>query len=209
MNDPDQTMGLPVIEVTSEPNGTSPYKAHPTGGRVASPKNPIFNGHATAESLNFEPFRFEPTVLGAIGRYRYMVAAVVILAMVAAIGYSLRPPKIYRAEADITMPQQVSLQGTQANAGQYLDSQVLLLQSKTVAQLAASIANSTLHSHTLNTSNFFGDSSSLEVSPPTTAAPGAYGATVVGVSFGGPTPRSPRSVPMPSSKPTTRSGPPP
>lgn len=185
MNDPDQTMGLPTIDVLEESNGASPRRAFP-------PKNASVSHPATgagAESLHFEPFRFEPTVLGAIWRYRYMVAVVVILAMVAAIGYSLKPPKIYRAGASITMPQQVSLQGQQANAGQYLDSQVLLLQSQAVAKLAASIADSTLHSDALSTSNFFGNDSSLEISPPTTAAPGAYGATVIGVSFGGATPQ--------------------
>jgi Mrp family chromosome partitioning ATPase len=199
VNDPDQTMSFPVIEVSSESNGASPRKALPPREtiippreRIIPPKDAVPSRPVTgsqAEPLHFEPFRFEPTVFGAIWRYRFMVIALAILGLVVGIGYSLKPAKIYRSQASITVPQQVSLQGAQADAGQYLDSQVLLLQSETVAQLAAKIANSTLHSKVLSTSNFFGVGSSLEISPPTTAAPGAYGATVVSVSFGGPTPQ--------------------
>ena len=130
-----------------------------------------------------EPSRSGPTVADAVRRYRVMVVAVAILGFVVAVGYSLMQPKVYRAQAFITMPQQVSLQVQQANSGQYLDGQVLLLQSQSVAQRAATIANATLHSNSLTSSDFYGNGSSLQISPPTTAAPGAYGATVVGVSF--------------------------
>jgi Mrp family chromosome partitioning ATPase/uncharacterized protein involved in exopolysaccharide biosynthesis len=116
-------------------------------------------------------------------RYRVLVLAVAVIAMLAAVGYSLIEPKTYRAQAYITMGQQVPLQGQQADAGQYLDSQVLLLQSENVAQRAAAIANATLHSKSLDVGDFFGSGSGLKVTPPTTATPGAYGATVVGVSF--------------------------
>ena len=132
-----------------------------------------------------EPSRYGPTVADAVRRYRVMVVAVAILGLVAAVGYSLMQPKVYRAQAFITMPQQVSLQGQQANPGQYLDSQVLLLQSQGVAQRAATIANTTLGSSSLTTSDFYGSGSSLEISPPTTT-PGSYGATVVTVAFKGP-----------------------
>ena len=199
MNDSDQTMSLPVIEVSSESNGASPRKALPARETIIPPKEVIIRPKDAvpsrpvtapqAEPLHFEPFRFEPTVFGAIWRYRFMVIALAILGLVAGVGYSLKPAKIYRSEASITVPQQVSLQGNQADAGQYLDSQVLLLESKTVAQLAVKIANSNLHGQVLSTSDFFGGESSLEILPPTTSAPGTYGATVVVVSFGGPTPQ--------------------
>jgi Mrp family chromosome partitioning ATPase len=130
-----------------------------------------------------EPFRFEPTVFGAMRRYRILVLAVAVITMLAAVGYSLIQPKNYRAQAYVTMPQQAPLQGQQADAGQYLDSQVLLLQSENVARRAAAIANAGLHGRSLTVGNFFGDGSSLKVTPPTTAAPGTYGATVIGVSF--------------------------
>ena len=145
----------------------------------------------------------------AVRRYRVMVFAVAILGFVVGVGYSLMQPKVYRAQAFITMPQQVSLQVQQANSGQYLDGQVLLLQSQSVAQRAATIANATLHSNSLTSSDFFGTGSSLQISPPTTAAPGAYGATVVGVSFAASTAQIARWVPTRSSRPTTTRDPPP
>jgi Mrp family chromosome partitioning ATPase/LPS O-antigen subunit length determinant protein (WzzB/FepE family) len=138
-----------------------------------------------ADRLSAEPFRFEPTVFEAMRRYHILVLAVAVIIMLAAIGYSLIEPKTYRAQAYVTMPQQAPLQGQQPDAGQYLDSQVLLLQSGNVAQRAAAIANARLHSHSLTVDNFFGNGSSLKVTPPTTAAPGTYGATVIAVSFTG------------------------
>jgi LPS O-antigen subunit length determinant protein (WzzB/FepE family) len=138
---------------------------------------------APTAAADAEPSQFGQAVVDAVRRYRGMVIAVAIVAMVAAIGYALVQPKVYRAQASITMPQQVSLQGQQGNSGQYLDGQVLLLQSQGVAQRAATIANSTLHSHNLTVGDFYGSGSSLSISPPTTAAPGGFGATVVGVSF--------------------------
>ena len=136
-----------------------------------------------ADGPGAEPFRFEPTVFGAMRRFRILILTVAVITMLAAVGYSLKEPKTYRAQAYITMAQQVPLQGQQANGGQYLDSQVLLLQSENVAQRAAAIANATLHSRSLTVGDFFGSGSALKVTPPTTATPGTYGATVVAVSF--------------------------
>jgi Mrp family chromosome partitioning ATPase len=141
------------------------------------------NASHPAGDPSTELFRFEPTVFGAMRRYRILVLAVAVIIMLAAVGYSMIQPNTYRAQAYITMAQQVPLQGQQADAGQYLDSQVLLLQSENVAQRAAAIANSRLHSNSLTVGNFFGSGSALKVTPPTTATPGAYGATVVAVSF--------------------------
>jgi hypothetical protein len=140
-------------------------------------------------SASADPFRFEPTVVSAMRRYRVMVIAVAVLVTAAAIGYTLKQPKTYRGEASVTVPQQASSQTQQSNPGQYLDSQVLLLQSQVVARRAAIIANSVLGSHLLATSDFFGPSSTLEVIPPTTTTPGGYGATIVGVSFAWPNAR--------------------
>ncbi len=193
MNDPEQTIGLPVVEFSGESNGTSPrWALHPkdatiSPGETISPPKDTNTSHpkiaADAGPSRSGPSRSGQTVVDAVRRYRVMVIAVAILGFVVAVGYSLVQPKVYRAEAFITMPQQVSLQGQQTNPGQYLDGQVLLLQSQNVAQRAATIANATLHGNMLTSSDFYGSGSSLEISPPTTAAPGAYGATVVGVSF--------------------------
>jgi hypothetical protein len=174
VNDPDQTVNLPVVEFGSEPNGSSSPSAFPRKDTNTS--------HPTV-AADAEASRFEPTVSGAIRRYRVMVVAVAILGMVVAIGYSVTQPKVYRTQAFITMPQQASLQGQQLNSGQYLDGQVLLLQSQAVAQHAAAIANAALNSRSLTASDFYGNGSSLVISPPATAAPGSYGATVIAVSF--------------------------
>lgn len=187
MNDPEQTIGLPVIELSGESNGTSTRRALPPKDVILGPEDTMSPPEDTNVSYaetatGAEPSRYGPTVADAVRRYRVMVVAVAILGLVAAVGYSLMQPKVYRAQAFITMPQQVSLQGQQANPGQYLDSQVLLLQSQGVAQRAATIANTTLGSSSLTTSDFYGSGSSLEISPPTTT-PGSYGATVVGASF--------------------------
>jgi Mrp family chromosome partitioning ATPase len=135
-----------------------------------------------------EQFRFEPTVFGAVRRYSTMVLAIVVVATVAAIGYSLKQPKIYRAQASITAPQPVSLQAQQTDPGQYLDSQALLLQSPAVARRAASIANLALHSNTLTARDFSAVNGSMEITPPTTSTAGNYGASIIVVSFAGPSP---------------------
>lgn len=183
MNDPYRTMHLPVTEFSSESRGTS----FPPDGTINPPKDttPIPPKGTTGYSLpDTEPPRFEQTVFGAVGRYRFMVVAVAVLVTAIAVGYSLGQPKVYRAQANITVPQQVSLQGQQVDSGQYLDSQVISLQSQTVAQLAVSIANAELHSQSLSLADFYGSRSSLEITPPLAAdVPGAYGATVIGVSF--------------------------
>ena len=187
MNDPDQTMGLPVVELSGEPNGTSPRTTLPPRDTIIPPKDiPAKNAaKAPAAIASADPYRFEPTVFGAVRRYIVLVLAVGILAMLVAAAYAVTQPKVYQAGANLTVP----LPGSaSADPGQYLDSQVLLLQSQGVAQRAASIANSQLGSNTLNASDFAGKSSLLTVSPPATATPGGYGASIVAVSFNGSSP---------------------
>jgi len=140
--------------------------------------------HSTVGSAG--PSRFEPTVFGAVRRYSTLVVAVTLAAAVLAVGYTLLQPKVYRAQANITVPQPVTLQTPQGDPGQYLDSQALLLQSQGVAQRAADIANDTLGGHPLTPGAFSTVDGSLAVSPPTTATAGSYGASIIGVSFQGP-----------------------
>jgi len=191
VNDPDQTMRLPVVEVGTEPNGTSIRSAMPRRNTIVPPKDTIvppkdaIKSHSTT-SASVDPIRFEPTVFGAIRRYRVMVVGLAILSMVAAVAYAVHQPKVYQTEANVTVPLPVSSPAT--DAGQYLDSQVLLLQSQGVAQQAATIANGQLGSNFLTASDFYGDQSSLTVNPPTTATPGGYGASIVEVAFTGPSP---------------------
>jgi uncharacterized protein involved in exopolysaccharide biosynthesis len=128
-----------------------------------------------------EQMRSEPTVFGAVRRYRMMVVAVALITAAIAVGYTLVAPETYRASASLTVPQQVSLQsqGTE----QYLDSQILLLQSQDVAQRAVRIANAALGSSRLAVSDFYGEYKSLEITPPDKATPGTYGASTITVSF--------------------------
>lgn len=130
---------------------------------------------------SFQPSRFEPTVFGAVRRYRIMVLAVAVAGMLAAVGYTLIQGKTYRAQVSITVPQEVSLQGQ--DHAQYLDSQVLLLQSPAVARQAASIANAALHSKSLAASDFSGEGSALEITPPAAGNSGVYGNSIIVVSF--------------------------
>ena len=83
----------------------------------------------------------EPTVFGAVRRYWILVLTVALLGALASVGYSLTTAKVYRAYASITVPMPVSLQGQQPDPAQYLDSQVLLLQSQAVAQRAAALGH--------------------------------------------------------------------
>src|SRR5512133_2690513 len=155
---------------------------------------------------NFQPSRFEPTVFGAVRRYRVMVLAIAVAAMLAAVGYTLMQGKTYQAQVSITVPQEVSLQGQ--DTAQYLDSQVLLLQSPAVARQAASIANAALHSTRMTARDFSGDGSSLQVTPP---AAGNAGSTATASSWcrsPGRTQGSRRWAPTRCSRPWTTSGPP-
>ena len=135
-------------------------------------------------AVGVDSSRSEPTVFGAVRRYWVMVLAVALAGLVAAVGYSLVQAKVYRAYASVTVPP-VSLQG-QADPAQYLDSQVLLLQSQNMAQRAAVIANGMLGGNVLSAGDFAGAYSKLTINPPVTATPGAYGASLIALWFSWP-----------------------
>ena len=104
------------------------------------------------KDASVESARFEPTVFGAVRRYRVMVLAFALAGMVAAVGYTVFAGESYQAKAQVTVPIPQSQQGQ--NPAQYLDSQVLLLESPAVAQKAASIADATLQGNTLSARDF-------------------------------------------------------
>jgi Mrp family chromosome partitioning ATPase len=110
-----------------------------------------------------------------------MVVAVALLTAAAAVGYTLMSPEIYRASASVTVPPELSIEGQASE--QYLDSQVLLLESQDVAERAADIANRELGGEVLTTADFSGDGKSLEIIPPEGANPGSYGANTIDVAF--------------------------
>jgi Mrp family chromosome partitioning ATPase len=133
------------------------------------------------KDASVESARFQPTVVGAVRRYRIMVAAFALAGMAAAIGYTLHAGKTYAGKASLTVP---AVQG-----GQSIDSQVLLLESPAVAQRAASIGNATLHDNVFPASAFYSSGGSVTVFPPTGASSGSYGANIIGVTFAAPNPR--------------------
>ena len=69
------------------------------------------------------------------------------------------------------------------DSSQYLESQVLLLQSPEVADRAARIANGMLNEDVLSASDFAVDAQSLEITPPEGTSPGSYGSGIITVSF--------------------------
>jgi len=133
------------------------------------------------KDASIESARSEPTVFGAVRRYRIMVLAFALAATVAAVGYSRYAGETYRASANVSVPVPQSLQNQ--NPAQYLDSQVLLLQSPAVAERAASIADSALNSKILSASDFAVGGGKLTIAAPVGAAAGAYGASIIGVQF--------------------------
>jgi len=126
--------------------------------------------------------RYEPTVVGAVRRYRLMVVAIALAGMAAAIGYTHHKGQSYAAKASVTVPVSAS-QGEQS-----VDSQVLLMESPTVAQRAASIANATLHGNILSAPDFY-VGGSTNFFPPAGASAGSYGASVIGVTFSSSSPQ--------------------
>lgn len=133
------------------------------------------------KAASIESAGFEPTVVGAVRRYSIMVIAFALAGLIAGVGYAHYAKSTYRGQASIT----VSLPSTQQNqdAAQYLDSQVLLMESPAVAAQAASLANTTLHNKNLSASDFYVSSGSLSISPPVGAADGAFGSSIVQVAF--------------------------
>lgn len=127
----------------------------------------------------------EPTVIGAVRRYSLMVTAFAVAGLIAALGYAHYAGRTYRGQASVT----VALPQTQQNQdpAQYLDSQVVLMESPAVAQKAASLADRALHDESLPASDFSVSHGSLSVIPPIGGANGAYGSSIVQVAFTAPT----------------------
>src|SRR5215213_4844930 len=139
------------------------------------------------KASSIEQGRFEPTVFGAVRRYRIMVLILCLLTGAAAIGYALTVPKLYRAHATITVPETSRSQVEDGN--QYFDSQVLLMRSQDVADRAARIANAALNDNVLSAGDFSAERKYLEITPGDGATDDRYGTTMVGVSFTWPSAR--------------------
>jgi Mrp family chromosome partitioning ATPase len=128
-----------------------------------------------------ESARFEPTVIGAVRRYPLIVVTFALLAVVAAIGYTLHKGSTYAGKASVTVPS--------SQDGQSVDDEVVLLESPAVAQRAASIANATLHDNIFSAPDFYTSGGSVAIVPPSGAGVGSYGASIIGVVFTASNPR--------------------
>ena len=126
-----------------------------------------------------EQFRFEPTVFGAVRRYRLMVIVIVMVSVACAAGWALLQPTAYRAEASITVPAQVSAE----QDDNQVDAQVLLLQSQDVAARAADIVTTARPGEGITVRDFSGDDSALTITPPEANSPGTYGTGTIMVAF--------------------------
>ncbi len=192
-NDRRESAGMPRSPLCEQ----SSYHGHTLGARIegtvkvstwADPdaKSAKSKGDVM-KAASGESGRFQPTVFGAVRRYRTMVIAIAVAAMVAYVGYTLVGGKSYRATATITVPVPHSLQGE--DPAQYLDSQVLLLESQDVARTAAGIADASLHGNILSAGDFSIGGGSVSITPPAGAAAGVYGASITTVNFTGSSPR--------------------
>ncbi len=120
-------------------------------------------------------------MFGAVRCYPLLVLAMTLLTGAVFVAVTLLVPEVYRATAAFTVPQQTGLQdqGDQ----QYLDSQVVILQSQEVAERAAAIANAALRRDVLAVDDFIGPGKASEITPPERANRGTFGAGTVTVSF--------------------------
>ena len=126
--------------------------------------------------------RFKPTVFGAVRRYRVMVAVVVIAAVAAALGLygpgrQVLPCRVERLGAAAPVAADAE------NAAQYLDSQVLLMQSQGVAQAGGAHRRWVAGPQGPDARQLPGPGQLADDHPAVRGRPGTYGASVVQVSF--------------------------
>jgi Mrp family chromosome partitioning ATPase len=128
-----------------------------------------------------DPIRFEPTITRAVVRYRAVVVAAALLGLLAGIVFGLVGPATYEACAQVTVPRQLSL--SEQAAEEYLDSQVMLLESVEVARRATDLAAAAVGPGELAVTDFIGADRSLNIVPPSADSSGSYGGSIITVSF--------------------------
>lgn len=133
------------------------------------------------KATSLDQSRFDPTILGALRRFWPMVLVLALLCTAGSVLFTLVAPERYMAEATITVPPTSLAQAE--NSDQYLDSQVLLLESQGVVSRAVQIANTALHADVLASQDFSPQAKNLKIIPPEGASPGTYGSTLIRVSF--------------------------
>lgn len=138
---------------------------------------------ATGSSPNLPP---EPTVWSSMSRHRVLMACVVLAAVALAVAYSLLRPQEYRATATISAPRPTA--AVEQTDSHYLDSQVLLMGTSEVANRAFDLVTRSDARTTIERADFTGTDGTVEVIPPVADVSGAYGTTVITVTFTAPDP---------------------
>ena len=139
--------------------------------------------------------------LRAVRRYWGMVFVLALLTAAAAVGYTLVVPEVYRAYATVTVPPTSLSQ--EEDSDQYLDSQVLLIQSQEVADRAARIANAALNENVLSPATSPVSASPWRSRPRRGPQPVATAPASSPCRLPGPMPRSLKSAPTLCSRPST------
>ena len=103
---------------------------------------------------------FEPTVLGAVRRYRWLVAAVMAVALALCAAYVLTRPERFRATASLVVqdPRVTSVFGSEAAPSteprRYVANQVAILEAPVVAQATIDRVSEQLDGFDMDTEEF-------------------------------------------------------
>jgi Mrp family chromosome partitioning ATPase len=129
----------------------------------------------------------EPTVLGAMRRHWLLVSLIVVACVDLALAYGALKQDEFRATATVSAPRPAG-SALQSDA-QYLDSQVLLLNSRQVGDQALQIARTTPAGEGIDRAELAPTIGKVEIIPPTTDSSGSYGTTLVTIEFTAPNAR--------------------
>ncbi|WP_107771350.1 hypothetical protein [Nocardioides sediminis] len=126
----------------------------------------------------------EPTVLGAMRRHWLLLGVIVFACVDLALAYGVLKQDEFRATATISAPRPAG-SALQSDA-QYLDSQVLLLNSRRVGDRAFEIVKATPAGGGIKRAELAPTVGKVEIIPPTTGSSGSYGTTLVTIQFTAP-----------------------
>lgn len=126
----------------------------------------------------------EPTVLGAMRRHWLLVCLVVFACVDLALAYGVLKQDEYLATTTVSAPRPAD-SALQSDA-QYLDSQVLLLNSREVGDRAFEIVQATPAGADIERGELAPTIGRVEIIPPTGGSSGGYGTTIVTLQFTAP-----------------------
>lgn len=123
----------------------------------------------------------EPTVLGAMRRHWLLVSLIVVACVDLALAYGTLQEDEYRASATVSAPRPAG-SALQSDA-QYLDSQVLLLNSRQVGDRAFRVARAAPAGADIERAELAPTIGKVEIIPPASGSSGSYGTTLVTIQF--------------------------